>query len=194
VVFTLTRQRLPAAPPVHFVPAGRVKVTLSVSTALGAGFPFVVTVPATKLVPLPVASTETATEVEPSAPLEFQVSIWANRERDATYALKLVTSKVTDPSAATGVAVEVSRVVAGSMLPQGFAVEGRCTSLRAGAPLTPRAGLETKENKNNQGLSFEDTNKRYTYLGMACAEVCAASARRRDAQARTDLPPVNILS
>jgi hypothetical protein len=32
---------------------------------------------------------------------------------------------VTVPSAATGMAVEVSRVVAGSIFPQGLAVEGR---------------------------------------------------------------------
>jgi hypothetical protein len=45
-------------------------------------------------------------------------------ERGA-YALKFTTLMVTVPSAATGMAVEVSRVVAGSIFPQGLAVEGR---------------------------------------------------------------------
>jgi hypothetical protein len=41
-------------------------------------------------------------------------------------------------------AVEVSRFAAMAMLPHGFAVLGRWTSLRWGAPLTPRAMLEKK--------------------------------------------------
>jgi hypothetical protein len=49
---------------------------------------------------------------------------------------------VTVPSAATGMAVEVSRLAAMVMLPHGLAVLGRWTSLRWGVPLTPRAMLE----------------------------------------------------
>lgn len=75
-----------------------------------------------------------------------------------------MTSKVTDPSAATGVAVEVSRVVAGSMFPQGLAVEGRCTSLRAGAPLTPRAGLETKKKTETIRVFLSRGYKQTVYI------------------------------
>jgi len=153
VVLTETKQRFFALPPTHLVPAGRVKTTLSDSTLVGAGLPLVLTVPATNDFPRPVWSTSTETDVDPSAP-----------------ALKFTTFMVTVPSAATGIAVDVSIVVAGLMLPQGCAVEGRCTSLRWGVPLTPRAGL-----------------------GIACAEVCAARARKTEAQARTDLLPENIM-
>jgi hypothetical protein len=52
------------------------------------------------------------------------------------------TFKVTDPSAAAAMAVEVSSLDVMSTLPHGFAVLGRWTSLRWGVPLTPRAGLE----------------------------------------------------
>lgn len=54
--------------------------------------------------------------------------------------MKFSTPIVTDPSAATGVAVDVSIVCAMLTLPQGDAVDGRWTSLRAGLA-TPRAGL-----------------------------------------------------
>jgi hypothetical protein len=49
---------------------------------------------------------------------------------------------VTVPSAAAAIAVEVSRLDAMSTFPHGFAVVGRWVSLRWGAPLIPRAGLE----------------------------------------------------
>lgn len=95
---------------------------------------------------------------------------------------------VTVPSAATGMAVEASRVVAGLIFPQGLALEGRCTSLRLGAPLTPRAGLVDQIN-----LVSRDGEIR-PYLGIAWAEVLATNARKIEAPAKTDFPPVNILT
>jgi hypothetical protein len=63
------RQRLPAFPPEHFVPAGRDSLTWSVPVPLGLASPFLVTVALTKFLPLPVGSTSTETEREPSPPL-----------------------------------------------------------------------------------------------------------------------------
>lgn len=60
--------------------------------------------------------------------------------KSPTYALKLVMTAETVPSAAAAMGVDVSMVVAGSILPHSLAVDGLCTSLRAGVPATPRAG------------------------------------------------------
>jgi hypothetical protein len=49
---------------------------------------------------------------------------------------------VTVPSAAAAMGVEALRLDAMSILPHGFAVLGRGTTLRWGVPLRPRAGLK----------------------------------------------------
>ena len=70
--------------------------------------------------------------------------------------MKLVTETVKEPSAAAATDCEVPTAEATfTPAPHGAFVEGRVTSDRAGVPVTPRAGEMS-----------------------ACAEACAASARR----------------
>ena len=69
----------------------------------------------------------------------------ARQKRDArakrrTHALKLVIVAVNVPSLLSAIVPEVSMVCAMFVLPHGFAVEGRWTSLRWGVPLTPSSG------------------------------------------------------
>jgi len=118
-----TRHLSLEAPPVHFVPAGRLATIGCEPVVAGAASPFVVTVIATKLFPVPVASTLAVTLREPSAP-----------------PLKLVAVKLRAPPVAA-TAVDESRVAA--MLtpaPHGLAAFGRLTSFLARVPATPRAG------------------------------------------------------
>jgi hypothetical protein len=62
--------------------------TWSDSTFVGLAFPFFVTVPAMKLVPLPLASTDTDTEVDPSAPLNLIDDQRGREWKQKPYALK----------------------------------------------------------------------------------------------------------
>ena len=68
--------------------------------------------------------------------------------------MKLVTFAANEPFVLAVTGVEVSIVCAILTLPQGDALDGRCTSLRTGLALTPSAGEI-----------------------MACAETCAESTR-----------------
>lgn len=75
LVVNETRHWLPAAPPVHVVPAGSVPDTCTVVSVVGLGSPFfvMVTFPA-KLLPVPVVSTVAdLIAVAPSVPLRLKV-------------------------------------------------------------------------------------------------------------------------
>lgn len=115
-----TRQRLPAVPPVHFVPEGRETESSAEPAAGGASWPFWVTVALVKLLPVPVGSTWAVTWVEPScAPLKLTIEV----ENE------LVESRAT--------AVELLMFDAMSVLPHGELVDGCWTSLRVEFPKIP---------------------------------------------------------
>lgn len=137
------------APPLHTVPAGKEAVIWSVPTVVGSyitrkvnndpweqpgdqveltGFPFWVMVTSVlKLVPAPVGSTFAVTERAPSVPLknteklDHDISI----QKKETYALKSVELVIKVPVASATTAVLLSMADAISIVPQGFAVEGR---------------------------------------------------------------------
>jgi len=73
-----TRQRFFAAPPVQVVPAGSVMARSAGATVVGARMPFLVTVAATKELPVPVGSTRAVTWVDPSWPALKFTAVAAN--------------------------------------------------------------------------------------------------------------------
>ena len=107
--------------------------------------PFFVTVAAVKLLPVPVTSTSAETIWrEPSTPLRpSQVNTAydsGSQSGTKTHLLKFVIVAVNVLSAFAVMTPEVSNVCAMFVFPHGFAVDGRCTLLRAGVPATPRTG------------------------------------------------------
>jgi len=119
-----TRQLAPSDPPVHFVPAGRAPVIWTEPTVVGARTPFFVMLTALEK-DLPVAVVSTVADlisVEPSwPPLKFCT----------------VTVKA---SLVAFTAVDLARTLAMLTEPHGEEVDGRCTSERAPAPVTPIGG------------------------------------------------------
>lgn len=140
VVVKDSKQVAPSAPPVHFVPAGMLMVTWSVPTVVGAAFPFLPMVAATKFLTLPVPVGSTVTVLiarEPSAPALKSVTANYMIVSDS-FQTKWEPLTVTESPFAFAV-VEVE-IFAGSMFPHGLAVEGFWTSERTAVPVTPSAG------------------------------------------------------
>lgn len=159
-----TRHESALAPPLHTVPAGKEAVIWSVPTVVGSyntGWvnnnfarqskdrSYGVSVLCYSHISVEVCSCtgrvnfrgDSTGSIGATRYDENQCNLTVADRKKQPYALKSVELVMKVPVASATTGVLVSMVDATSTVPQGLAVEGRCTSARTAVPVTPRAGV-----------------------------------------------------